>query len=292
MPPETHFFPHFFPDWDIDLLCRHTFPLSGEPLMTELRSYSRIEPLDGLDVEPEAIYDDLDGSASSVLEMFESVVRVLSEPARVLGEKTPGHLLWWRPIASADPLVKFILCIRDPRAVVASNLAMKWSEQDIKGFEDAPHLPLAARWQFEQDQAVDLADALGPRCQILRYEDVVAEPSEARQKLRVLISPAAEPREASTKFILPWEDWKRDALGAVNQDRVSAWSDSLTPTQAAEVSALCRRGMERFGYTQERRGRIKASRTRRALGNSMSTRLGDYLKSHANYVRYIEHLRF
>ncbi len=286
MPPETH----FFSDFASDLVHRRKFPLTGVALREELELLSARDSSKGLGLDTDSMVEDLAGVAPSPFELFEAMVRALAGSAGVLGEKTPGHLLWWPAIARAAPWVKFVVVVRDPRAVTASSLSVPWTtSDDLASWGDRIHLPLAARWKFDQWTAARLSTTLGSdRCLVLRYEDVVADPDVARERIASLIgAPAGIPRQAApSDIVLPWEQWKTDALGTVSPDRVSAWHDTLGHREALQVAAICRTGMAHFGYA-DRPGRVQAAILRARLGPEINRKLRRYLEPYHQYHRYI-----
>ena len=201
--------------------------------------------------------------------LFDDLVRRLAGPAEIWGEKTPGHLWWWRPISLAAPWMRFVLVVRDPRAVVASLLAMPWQEVDesaLRALGGRLHMALAARWAFDQQIASALLRDLGPsRVLLLRYEDLVADPAAARSSIAGLLGPlrpsapsvpsvSSAPslpgrmQEAPASVVHEWEHWKKRAMGDVASDRLDSWRSELGTERAEEVAWVCRKQMPRFGY--------------------------------------------
>jgi len=259
MPPETHFFTRFA----VGLLTRHRFPLSGPELTAVVATFAAADAAHGLDVDVEAVVADLGGACGGPLELFTALVRQLAGPADVLGEKTPGHLVWWRPLSQAAPWMRFVVVVRDPRAVVGSSLEMPWrSDPTLPAWGDRMHLVFAALWSFFQGQVPLMQSRLGPdRCLVLRYEDVVVAPDATRARLAAFLGRPVgrEPTPAPAGIVLPWESWKAGALGPVGEDRVTAWHEQLAPDRAAEIAALCRTGMRRFGYGDGRPSATEAA---------------------------------
>ena len=248
MPAETHFFSGFARD----LLGRVAFPLSGAALADEIGRFLDRDNARGLDLDIDATMRDLDGTCISPFALFDALVRGLAGPAQVWGEKTPDHLLWWRPIGRAAPWVRFVVVVRDPRAVVASSMSVPWRDNpELREWGPRVHLALAQRWAIDQHQAAGLSTDLGPqRCLVLRYEDVVVDPDAARSNLSNFLGrPLTGGLQVPPSHIVhAWEPWKHRALEAVGDDRVASWRTELTPRQAMEVAAVCRDGMRRFGY--------------------------------------------
>ncbi len=148
--------------------------------------------------------------------------------------------------------MRFVVAVRDPRAVVASSLSMPWQTKlDAEAWGDRLHLALATRWAFDQEVAAGLLDTLGPqRSIVLRYEDVVSDASGARSAIARFLG-REEPsghQEAPANLVHPWEHWKQRAMDEVTGDRVSSWQAELGDRRAAEIVEVCRAGMERFGY--------------------------------------------
>jgi hypothetical protein len=239
VPPETHFFSRFA----LDLLGRRSFPLDAAALREELGRYLSIDSCRGLPLDVAAVVERLGGRCESVFSLFAAVVRDLAGEGALAGEKTPEHLLWWRPLSAAFPALGVVAVVRDPRAVVASNLQVP--------FGMASRATLAARWAADQRLVRAAAAALGSRCLVLRYEDVVADPDAARASLAGFLGVEGGDRVgevAASDLYVGWETWKARTTDAITTERTTAWTSVLTPAQAETVAAQCREGMAAFGY--------------------------------------------
>ena len=248
-PPETHFFPGVMGE----LVQPSAFPLAGAELRRVLDAYVALGPNAGLGLDVSAVMQALGGRCQSPVQLFNAVVVQLTGGGEVIGEKTPSHIRWWRPLSQADPTLRFIVVSRDPRAVVSSNLGAPWSEESwAREWGEDKYLFFAFRWQYEDLLARRLARQLGPRVLALRYEDVVAAPDRARWRIaRFLGRPAnsAAPGRAPESIVMPWESWKHRALGPIG-DRSSRWREAghLTSAMAEDVAAVCWLGMARHHY--------------------------------------------
>jgi len=242
VPPETHFFDHYV----AGLLARRSFPLDRVALEEELRAYLTIGDLEGLELDTGAVVELLGGTCSSPLALFAAIVQTLCDGAEVCGEKTPDHLRWWRPLTRELPELRIVAVLRDPRATVASGRRMPWSSH--------PHGVLAEAWRLGAQEVARLADGLPPeRRLVLRYEDVVRAPDEARERIGRLIG--VEPREpgeldepAISSLRLPREWWKDKVSEPVSDRWVDRWREELTEQEALEIALVCRDEMERWGY--------------------------------------------
>lgn len=256
MPPETHFFWSFAPR----LLRRRTFPLDQATLREELQHFTALGTSRNLGLNLDEIDEYLGGRCHGVIDLFGAIIRQLAGPGEVYGEKTPRHLLWWRPLTQALPHLKIVAVVRDPRAVVASHLAVPWG--------DKSHVRLAERWNLDQREIEAAVSALGPRrCLVLRYEDVVGDPESTLIQLAGFLGvsvearvPAAYAPAAGSKIVLEREWWKSRALEQITTERTSAWRTSLTPKQVADITLICGREMARFGYDGTEQGRRRILR--------------------------------
>lgn len=242
IPPETHLLSRFA----LPILERRSFPLAGRELEEELRVVAEAPTSQGLALEPAAVVDALGGRCPSLLDLFGGVVRVLAGEARLHGEKTPEHLRWVGPLAAADPDLKVVGVVRDPRAVAASHAAVPWGV--------SPPRLLGVQWCIDEDLLRVAQSALGERFLLVRYEDAVADPHATQCRLAAFLGAGAAespppPRTGSRpQVVLDWEWWKHRARGPVTTERVDAWREALEPDDARDVAALCRDRMERLGY--------------------------------------------
>jgi hypothetical protein len=291
MPPETHFFAQFVPG----LLRRRSFPLAGDDLADEIGRFAALDSSRGLSLDVDAIVSDLGGRCERAFELFEAIVRCICGPAEMLGEKTPDHLMWWRPISCAAPATKFVAVVRDPRAVVASNLAVPWRDDPrVPSWDEDLYLAFAARWASLQRCLLSMQRELGPsRCLRLRYEDVVSDPDASRAAIATFLGlPVPDaPLQAPADIVLPWETWKREALEPVTTERTDAWRESLGPRRAALVAAVCRRPMRDLGYDGDVPSALRASAEIVALGPKAVGRLVRYARAYDGYLEEIERSR-
>lgn len=283
MPPETHFLQLFAPD----LLGRRRFPLRADEVAEELRRFEELPTSRGLRLDHERVRALLGPCCGSLVELFSAVVVALCPPrppAAVYGEKTPEHLLWWRAMTTAVPHLRLVGVVRDPRGVAASHRAVPWGIHDP--------VELAEEWAFDQRQLLAARRRLGPdRCLVLRYEDVVAAPDAAQDRLARLLLRRLPSRQAASlqlaahrdaagsaapaagrRIVHDWEWWKARALEPVTAQRADAWREVLSPQEAAAVAVVARREMAAFGYdaaatrgaVDDRPGRTEAVRAARS----------------------------
>jgi Sulfotransferase family len=251
IPPESHFFSLFAPG----LLRRRRFPLVGADLLEEIRSYLAIDVHADLGVDSERIAAWTGDRCDTPADLFCSIVAALADGRYPYGEKTPNHLLWWRPLSRAFTETKFLAVVRDPRSVVSSNLRVHF------GMDSA--VLLAERWSADQREVLAAQRSLGSaRWLTVRYEDVVASPDEARATIASFVGSTSLPHvdSATSRLFLPSETWKENALGPVTTDRVVAWRQELPEDVVRQVEEVCLPEMKTFGYEPTRPGRVVGGR--------------------------------
>jgi hypothetical protein len=257
VPPETH----FFDEYAVDLAARAALPLAGDALREEVARYRDRRYLEGAELDVDAVVDALGGTCRSLLDLYGAVLAQLAGDAAVVGDKTPGHLRWWQPLAAAVPGLAVVAVVRDPRAVASSQRELGWGGHPVV---------TGRRWAQDVATLEAAAATLDGRCLVLRYEDVVADPEAARARLAALLGLGGDRQDAGPLF-LPWETWKEAAAGPVDPARAAAWRGRLDPGDAAAIAAVCRAPMARLGYDVP--GRAEATRRRLLLPPVLRLRL-------------------
>jgi hypothetical protein len=242
VPPETHFFDKFVGD----LVRRRLFPLNRDEMLEELREYLSLDTSNELPLDASAVVEALGGTCESPLQLFSAIVQTLAGGAAICGEKTPGHLCWWRPLARSSPRLRIVAVIRDPRAVAASMRKVPWGQH--------PHGVLAELWRLDAYELTMLCASLpAERCLVLRYEDVVRGPGEARRQIAQMLGARAEDAteldaSAASALYQPGEWWKDKVRGPVSDEWVAHWRRELTSEEARDIESVCRLEMDHFGY--------------------------------------------
>lgn len=244
MPPETHFLHLFAPG----LLARRRFPLTTREAAAEVRRFETLPTSTGLRLDHALLLGLLGARCDRLIDLFSALVVALCPPQRSavrFGEKTPEHLLWWRAVTSADPDLKIVGVVRDPRAVAASHRAVPWGIRDPG--------ELAEEWAFDQRSLCAARDRLGPRrCLVVRYEDLVADPAAGRARLAAFLGvpdPGVPLEGRAPPIVHAWEWWKARALEPITADRRELWRAVLAPEEAALITEVAAPEMAAFGYS-------------------------------------------
>lgn len=175
-----------------------------------------------------------------LLEQFRQRRRV-----RIVGEKTPNHLLYMQTLQEFFPKACFIHIIRDPRAVVSSWKKVPWTTGSVEGD--------ARVWRRYMATARKSPPANGAIFS-LHYESLVTEPEEClksicnflgihfdRAMLRYYI-------KDSKGVNISREPWKRNAVKPVSEDALMKWQQELTLDEIATVELITRDELVSLGY--------------------------------------------
>jgi hypothetical protein len=268
VPQETHFWARA-----AELAEGREWPLRGDDLRAVAEAIVTTPAGVPLPVSPRKVVrrvDDRD-RAVGLWTVFESLVAALSPRGRmVLGEKTPAHTFWWERMRARIPDVRLITVVRHPADVYRSHLGVPWGEHD-------PHA-LAERWIAHQRIALDAHRIRGPEAAlILRYEDVVAAPDEARDRIAAFLGVSGEAaplRKGQLRkhpLFAEHESWKERALAEVGGRR-PALPPEVPDADRRVIEAACTGVMAELGYEADPGGPAPAPPEGDSLEKVMSLR--------------------
>lgn len=228
VPRETHFFVHRRRD------IRRALIASKGPL---LRSASRLKPSEA----------DLAAGRpglpkySNPVDMLEAVLRHNCRSADIMGEKTPGHLAWWRAITSWRTDLLFVVIVRDPRATITSQREMPWSRSSLHR--------LALEWAADQSDAMALASRRPGRTLVIRYEDLIARPGEFQEQLASTLGIAKKIGHIPAGSLFDESEWwKGRAHEDIDVSRRDRWKSVLKLSEIERIESIVRPEMMRLGY--------------------------------------------
>lgn len=246
IPPETSFFDQVWPR-------RHSFgSLLDAQHLRRLRHFANSPNCSVADLEVNwdqvaAYLNETQGGYDDLFAILLSLY-AQSRGKRRAGDKSPRHLFYVHEILKLFPQAKFICLIRDPRAVVRSEMATTWGSKSIGR--------ITRRWCRVAQKANELKQQLpAARFQIVRYEDLVYDPESILKGLCEFLGEHFESgmlnyqdRPAGEHGFLPAEAWKHKTLTPVDISRIDAWRKELTAEQIALIENLAANGMSHFGY--------------------------------------------
>lgn len=222
--PETHFMPEVY--WPLRHLDLSDDKAAIKAIkLFETRSWFADLELEATDIEA-AFFAQEDRSWPS---LFQTILCLfaLNNRAEYWGEKTPGHYRHVQTLLDWYPDCRIIFVMRDPRAVVASNMQAPFS----------PSYPwfIARRWpeMWEIYQTVS-AD---PRVSMVRYEDLVADLDKVMNEVRSNLALNQRNFESATNDYdsgkTLQKGWRAQhlekAAGAINSKSLARWQSQLSP---------------------------------------------------------------
>jgi hypothetical protein len=159
-------------------------------------------------------------------------------------DHTPHNLHDALKLAELFPSARFVHLVRDPRAVVASLLALEWGPLDAHQAADywARHLS----WGLAAEQA------LPGRVQRASYEQLLTQPEATLTALRQFcgLEPAVGGSAATADYFLPpFTRQQHQWVGkAPNRDRLDAWTKQLPGWQLLAIEHRLADLMPMLGY--------------------------------------------
>jgi hypothetical protein len=167
-----------------------------------------------------------------------------------IGDKDPRSVEFLPFMRRRFPEAYVLHIVRDPRDVLASKKKAAWS----RGRSALAHL-FAHRVQLRMGREWG-ACLFGERYVELRYEDLIADPTEALTRVCAALGLPYETRMleftgASRELVAEDElDWKRETLGPLLSSNRDKWAGALTPWEAALADAVCGEALRAYGYAR------------------------------------------
>lgn len=185
----------------------------------------------------------------------------LNPQANIILEKTPGNLNFVDLLNRLYPEAYFIHVIRDPRAVVASHLALKqekWSWLTA----DTNHVDIALKWTKAIEKRDRAATLLDQRFLEVRYEDLKTDQTlvlfkitnflglnYTQQQLKNLIPQVSASDLDQNKANLPEHNpYFDNRPNFFRRGEVDSWQQELTKEQIIDIESVCLRPMLNHGY--------------------------------------------
>jgi hypothetical protein len=182
-------------------------------------------------------------------------------------ENTPAHLEYLPVIKALFPNARFVVIVRDPRAVFASLQGMPWSTTDVPRF--------CARWKHYYKLAWAQK---GGADYVVSYETLINDPAHAVGRLQCGVGLEPEPvwewyRESSSAlYSVREEPWKQGVSEAVDSSRIDAWEKVLRPTDIRRIESFLGPILSEAGYAADPNG-VKLRWRERVVMSASGARL-------------------
>ena len=246
--PETHFMAEVWSP------LRHLDLADERSLNTAITRFSSGIWFSDLGIEEEQIKNEFLKQAELTWPVFFNIVLKLyadSKQAKYYGEKTPGHYHYVSNFLDWYPDCRVIFMMRDPRAVVASNLRAPFSPSYVWF--------VARRWK--QVANIHQQHQSDPRVLKVCYENFVADPETLLTRLcqNLGIEPATQQMHSSIAPATPKKSaWRTQHLlaagSSVNKKSLSKWRKELSNYEIWLAERIAGPLMQHYGYEPETRG--------------------------------------
>lgn len=191
-------------------------------------------------------------ASSNIDRKYPSVFQLLlgqfaqKRQVKIVGEKTPNHLLYMPTIQKFFPLARFIHIVRDPRAVVNSWQKVPWTTGSPGGDAEV--------WRRYMSTARLCSDTVKSSLFTLHYEDLVLAPEKNIRDLCLFLNIEfsssmlnhAENKDQLVNVVR--EPWKVNAKKPVNQTSLDRWRAELSKRTVFEIETIVRSEMNYLGY--------------------------------------------
>ena len=167
--------------------------------------------------------------------------------ARVVGEKTPNHLIYMRTLESWFPGSRFIHIVRDPRAVVCSWRDVPWSTGRPVGD--------AMVWRRYLATARRRPPLGSGALATVRYEALILDTEATVRTLCRFLHIEFEPQmlsfhQSPTDTVnVAREPWKAASDRPIQETSIERWRSELSAETVARIEAAVWPEMKRWPYT-------------------------------------------
>lgn len=249
IPPETHFF-HSFAHLENEF--RKAAPKGPFPKKIIDFWYdqkTRIRDL-GLD-KSEVLTLAKKLGVESPLDLFTAQLTLYRKQRdkRIIGEKTPRHILQEEEILNAYPKAKIITMFRDPRAA---------SYSEIKADFGSPSVAVTTRrWRKYVEMHERLQRELpSNQYMMLRYSDLIADVPGVLQSICDFLGVKFEEtmleyyKRDEIGFAEGEKSWKEGTLKPIQKNKNEEWKSALKDWQIALIEDTAGKYLQKLGYRE------------------------------------------
>ena len=266
LPEETAYFPTVLNKYgragrraQVDYLTNEALSrvLFGGPPEWEKVDYSHFPVAEFRDLFETAAFNPTNANRDLLVIMVEAYAATLGRPLDSIVrwiEKTPANRRFIPQIIERFPNSKILLTMRDPRAILAAQIALEKTRKtrEFSAYYCVSHWLQAARLGLR-------AEAGEIPAMVTRYEDLVADPASVMARVCDFLDIAFEREVVLTptkagKLWLGNSATERD-FTTISSDRARSWERELTPEEIGWVEWHCREWMPHFGYELRLAGR-------------------------------------
>jgi protein-tyrosine sulfotransferase len=259
LPQETAYFPTVLTKYrdhgrrpQFDYLTKESFSrvlFGGEPRWRE-HEYKNFPQQKFLEKFEHAAFDSTNANRDLLALMAESYATTLGIPLDSIKrwiEKTPANRNHVDVILSRFPDAKLLVTLRDPRAILATQIALEKTRR-TKRFSV---YYVVAHWRVAAKLAKRIRDREIPGL-FIQYEELVSDPSMSMQTVCDYLEIRFDP-EIVLKPTKVGQQWRGNSAAQTEFSQISAepasrWRNELSEDEIGWVEMHCRDLMPEFGY--------------------------------------------
>jgi Sulfotransferase family len=292
LPEETAYFPTVLTKYaprgrraQFDYITKESRSnvLFAGPSVRGKRDYADFPRAEFLETFERAAFDSAGIDNDLLVLMVQSYAATLGIPLDRIKrwvEKTPANRDHIATIVSRFPHAKILVTMRDPRAILAAQIAIT----EKRARKDFSIYYVMAHWRVAAELARHILNGeIGGL--FVRYEQLATDPSTTMKKVCDYLEIAFDPKVVlnPTKVGRSWSgnSAAQTAFSEISREPVSRWERELSDDEIGWIEWHCRDLMPEFGYEP----RLKRHALRHWTKPIRGERFLEYLKSRAYSLR-------
>jgi hypothetical protein len=292
LPEETAYFPTVLTKYaprgrraQFDYLTKQSLAnvLFGGPCKWGKRNYSTFPREEFLKTFECAAFDPANSQEDLLVLMVRAYAATLGRPLDTVGrwvEKTPANRNHIPEILRRFPHAKILVTMRDPRAILAAQIALEKTRQTGR----FSTYYVIAHWRVAARLAKRVRDGDVPGL-VVPYEKLVCEPAMTMEEVCVYLEIDFDPGTVLTPTKVG-QFWSGNSAARINFSQISSepatrWQGELSDEEIGWVEWHCRDFMPEFGYEPKLSRRELRHFTQPIRGE----RPREYIKSRAYSLR-------
>src|SRR5215467_5477489 len=251
--------------------------LFGGPCKWGKRSYETFPREKFLETFERAAFDPANARDDLLVLMVKAYAATLGRSLDTVTrwvEKTPANRNHVSAIVDRFPHAKILITLRDPRAILAAQIALEKTRQTGR----FSTYYVIAHWRVAAKLARRVRDAEVPGL-VVQYERLACEPAKTMEKVCEYLEIQFDPEIVltPTKIGEPWggNSAAQIAFSKVSAEPASRWENELSEDEIGWVEWHCRDLMPEFGYEP----RLRSPRLTSFWKPIRQERIKEYLKS-------------
>lgn len=259
LPEETAYFPTALNKYEscgrrpqFDYLTKESLSriLFGGPAEWEKADYAHLPMAEFRERFEQAAFDPANENKDLLVILMETYAAILGVSLDSIArwvEKTPANRRFIPQILQRFPKAKILLTLRDPRAILAAQIALEKTRQT----REFSVYYCVSHWLQAVRLALRAEDGELPAL-TTRYEDMVTAPAAAMRRVCEFLEISFD-REivlAPTKLgkLWPGNSASEREFSAITMERADSWREELTEDEIGWVEWHCGELMGHFGY--------------------------------------------